>query len=179
MPHAITFTCTCIQKRARLCAQISTVHFSYLFGATHTAFSLLSFNMDHFIKASPHQMKCKYCNCLIKFVNSHSHLSSLKKHLQAKHAEKLEENQPQPKRIKISDFFSNSQSSLPMLPSIDRQAIAACCASHVLPFDIVEDPIFQWAYPCSVTDRKKLSARIQSIASEWRSKIKGMLLLLL
>ncbi|OAF71809.1 hypothetical protein A3Q56_00429 [Intoshia linei] len=34
----------------------------------------------------------------------------------------------------------------PSLPYIDRQVyylIATCCCNHVLPFNIVEDPIFQ------------------------------------
>ena len=59
----------------------------------------------------------------------------------------------------------------PNLPALDRQVIAACCSKHILPFDIVEDPVFSWAYPCAVSGRQSISDRVSELAREWRLKI--------
>ena len=45
----------------------------------------------------------------------------------------------------------------------------------MLPFDIVEDPIFQWAYDAACKNRAQLSALISEIAANWRAKIRASL----
>ncbi len=67
---------------------------------------------------------------------------------------------------------ASSENSLPALPPKDRQAIAACCSSHVLPFSLVEDPYFQWAYSFSVKKREIIGARVTELAAEWHQKIR-------
>ena len=45
------------------------------------------------------------------------------------------------KALKVTDFRVNHGGDYPSLPKLDRTTIALCCPSHVLPFEIVEDPI--------------------------------------
>ena len=45
----------------------------------------------------------------------------------------------------MEDYFaitSSADNNLPNLPPFDRQAIVACCANHIKPFDIVEDRLY-------------------------------------
>ena len=55
---------------------------------------------------------------------------------------------------------------------LDRQAIAACASNHVIPFDLVGDPVFQWAYGVKCRGRKKVSDRVTELAKEWRQSLK-------
>ena len=57
------------------------------------------------------------------------------------------------------------------IPFIDRQAIAAVASRHVLPFNIVEGPIFTWAYPHQGKDRHLIAKRISDLANERRNQI--------
>ena len=69
------------------------------------------------------------------------------------------------------DGYDSRKLKLPALPAIDRQAIAACCSARPSPFRLVEDKVFQWAYPCSVKDRNKLSTRIFELARDVGLKV--------
>ena len=102
------------------------------------------------------------------------HTTNLRVYLTTKHPEQLTPEQ-KAKVPKIQDYFTTGQSSLPNLSGLDRQAIAACCAKHVLPFDIVEDPIFQWSYNCQVKSRRRISDRVSELAKDWRIKINDAL----
>lgn len=114
---------------------------------------------------------CNLCNTEVKYENSHKHSSNLRNHLKTKHSEVLDA--PPPKIAKITEFVvpSSSANQFPDLTPIDRQVIAACCSKHVLPYDIVEDEIFRWAYSCHVKSRKKIADRVDSMAEEWREII--------
>ena len=48
-----------------------------------------------------------------------------------------------------------------------------CCSAHPLPFNLVEDKVFQWAYNCPVKDRRRISIRVTEPARDWREKICG------
>ena len=41
----------------------------------------------------------------------------------------------------------------------------------MLPFDTVEDPIFQWSYNCQVKSRRRIFDRVSELAKDWRTKI--------
>ena len=105
---------------------------------------------------------CNICGIEVKYENAHKHSSSLRNHLKTKHPHVIDA--PQPKIAKITDYAipKSSQNRLPDLSGIDRQAIAACCSKHILPYDIVEDDIFTWAYPCHVKSRKQIASRVDS-----------------
>ena len=100
-------------------------------------------------------MKYKICGADVTYVDSHQHATNLRNYIQNYHRDKLETSQPQ-KVAKIDDYFRENPTRLPTMPLLDRQAIAACCSAHVLPFDLVEDQYFQWAYDPSCQDRKKI-----------------------
>jgi hypothetical protein len=121
-------------------------------------------------------MKCTICSKELKYENAKKNASTLRNHYEKQHRK---DNDEPPKKVqKISDYFTASDASdngLPNLPPLDRQAIAACCSRHVLPFDIVEDEVFQWAYSCSVKNRQRISSRVSEIAAEWRTKILEMI----
>ena len=131
----------------------------------------MSSYVKYFSQVSSNQMKCDECHQLIKYENAHKHSSALRNYFEKKH----DTPQSPPKKVaKITHFFGQqqrSQSDLPNLPSLDGQAIAACCSSHPLPFDIVEDRFFQWAYNCSNTSKHKISGRVTEIAKEWRNQL--------
>jgi hypothetical protein len=122
----------------------------------------------HFLNSSKGKRKCKHCDYEAKFESSHKHSSNLRNHIATKHPALLQGSSP--KVPKLDDYFIKAD-SLPSLPAIDRQAIAACCSNHVLPFDIVEDKMFQWAYDCQVKSASRLSNRISELAEDWRQKI--------
>ena len=107
--------------------------------------------VQHFTHAGNDKMKCRYCQEDIKFTNSHLHSSNLRTHLTFKHPEKL--SVPEKAKVpKIDDYFTGHKSSLPSLPALGRQTLAVCCSAHPLPFNLVEDKVFQWAYNCPVKD---------------------------
>ena len=117
-------------------------------------------------------MKCRYCQEDIKFTNSHLHSSNLRNHLTFKHPEKF--SVPEKAKVpKIDDYFTGHKSSLPSLPALDRQTLAVCCSAHPLPFNFIEDKVFQWAYNCPVKDRRRISIRVTELARDWREKICG------
>ena len=134
--------------------------------------------MDQF-KRVGNEMHCKHFDVKLKFTSSHSHLSSLLRHLRQKHPIFAMENRSSEaitnKLSKLDDYFTPVSISLPSPPAIDRQAIAACAGNHVLPLDIVENPIFQWAYGAACKNRAQLSARISEIAADWRAMIRANL----
>ena len=114
--------------------------------------------VQHFTHAGNDKMKCRYCQEDIKFTNSHLHSSNLRNHLTFKHPEKL--SVPKKAKVpKIDDYFTGHKSSLPSLPALDRQTLAVCCSAHPLPFNLVEDKVFQWAYNCPVKDRRPFGQR--------------------
>ena len=128
--------------------------------------------VQHFTHAGNDKMKCRYCQEDIKFTKSHLHSSNLRNHLTFKHPEKL--SVPEKAKVpKIDDYFTGHKSSLPSLPALDRQTLAVCCSAHPLPFNLVEDKIFQWAYNCPVKDRRRISIRVTELARDWREKICG------
>ena len=132
--------------------------------------------MEHFTQAAGNFVKCKHCSAKLAFVSRHTHLSSLTKHLKAKHSEVLSkpDEEPVSKVSRIGDYYTPPHATFPALPSIDRQAIAACSSNHALPFSLVEDPVFQWAYSVKCVDRHKLSERVTSLAQDWRLKVSGL-----
>ena len=129
---------------------------------------------EHLEAVGPKLRECKINNCgvKIKYENAKKHSSNLLNHLNNKHSEVFEE--PNAKIPKMTDYIvpSGSKDKYPNLPPLDRQAIAACCSSHVIPYDIVEDDVFQWAYLCAVKSRKKIAERVATIANKWRDVIK-------
>lgn len=122
-------------------------------------------------------MKCTICSKELKYENSKKNSSSLRNHYEKQHRQ----DKPQPSKkariSEISSYFTTTEDTggLPNLPPVDRQAIAACCSSHVLPFDIVEDKVFQWAYSCSIKNRQRIASRISEIATDWRTKIQELI----
>ena len=128
--------------------------------------------VQHFTHAGNDKMKCRYNQEDIKFTNSHLHSSNLRNHLTFKHPEKI--SVPEKAKVpKIDDYFTGHKSSLPSLPALDRQTLAVCCSAHPLPFNLVEDKVFQWAYNCPVKDRRLISIRVTELARDWREKICG------
>ena len=128
--------------------------------------------VQHFTHAGNDKMKCSYCQEDIKFTNSHLHSSNLRNHLTFKHPEKL--SVPEKAKVpKIDDYFTGHESSLPSLPALDRQTLAVCCSAHPLPFNLVENKVFQWAYNCPVKDRRRICIRVTELARDWREKICG------
>ena len=133
-------------------------------------FAVMPGYVQHFTHAGNDKMKCRYCQEDIKFTNSHLHSSNLRNHLTFKHPEKL--SVPEKAKVpKIDDYFTGHKSSLPSL--LDRQTLAVCCPAHPLPFNLVEDKVFQWAYNCPVKDRRRISIRVTELARDWREKICG------
>ena len=127
------------------------------------------------------KLQCNHCSDTVTYKSSHQHSSTLRNHIIGKHPELNEEKNKEKQENKIETYFGpQSTNDLPALPVKDRQAIAACCCSHVLPFSVVEDKYFQWAYPCSVKQGDTIATRISELATEWRKKIqlklKGKLL---
>ena len=110
--------------------------------------------------------KCHTCSVRIKFKDLHTHGTSLRTHMLKQHPELFETDSKQSKLRKILDF-------LPALPKLDRVVITICSSKHVLPFDIVEDPIFQWGFNFSGFDRRTISQRVTELAEDWRVKIKS------
>ena len=94
------------------------------------------------------------------------------RHLRNKHSDLLLSDIVSPKQPNFDEYFVRGTSELPSLPALDRQAIAACASNHVIPFDLVEDPVFQWAYGAKCRDRKKVSDRVTELAKEWRQSLK-------
>ena len=127
----------------------------------------------YFKAVGPKWRECKINNCevKIKYESAKKHSSILRNHMNNKHSEVFEE--PNAKIPKMTDYIvpSGSEDKYPNLPALDRQAIAACCSSHVIPYDIVEDDVFQLAYPCAIKSRK-IAERVATIANEWRDVIK-------
>ena len=122
-------------------------------------FAVMPGYVQHFTHAGNDKMKCRYCQEDIKFTNSHLHSSNLRNHLTLKHPEKL--SVPEKAKVpKIDDYFTGHKSSLPSIPALDRQTLAVCCSAHPLPFNLVEDKVFQWAYNCPVKDRRRISIRV-------------------
>ena len=60
----------------------------------------------------------------------------------------------------------------PKLPTLDQKAITAYCSSHPLPFEVFEDPFFQWTFNTANTNRQKVADRRIEIADEWRKEMK-------
>ena len=89
-------------------------------------------------------MACTILECL-KYMTLHSHLCSLKRYIRLGHLSPTCDlrSSTAVKVPKLTDYFASMTTyDLPSLPSLDKQAIAAYCFSHVLPFDIVGDLIF-------------------------------------
>ena len=104
---------------------------------------------------------CKSCPAKIKFNDLKSHGTSLKAHITNKHPEFLvTESGSAAKVPKITEFYTEKSGDFPVLPKLDRVAIALCCSSHVLPFDIVEDNIFKWGFDFCGYSRKKIAERV-------------------
>ena len=62
-------------------------------------------------------------------------------------------NDDNPSKVPKLDRWTikSDAEALPVgIPFTDRQAIAAVASRHILSFNIVEDPIFTWAYPHQV-----------------------------
>ena len=134
----------------------------------------MSVFVKYFKAVGENLRECKINNCgvKIKYKSAEKHSSNLRNHLNNKHSEVYEE--PNAKIPEMTDYIvpSGSEDKYPNLPALDRQAIAACCSSHVIPYDIVEDDVFQLAYPCAIKSRKKIAERVATIANEWRDVIK-------
>ena len=130
---------------------------------------------SYFTRPNPMQMKCTICSAIIKYENGHKHSSTLRNHFETKHRNIVAG--PSPKRAKITNFFSSdtSTSKLPNLPTLNQKAITACCSSHPLPFEVFEDPFFQWAFNTANTNRQKVADRVTEIADEWQKEIKESL----
>jgi len=125
-----------------------------------------------FNKTPPNFVTCKTCQTKIKFVSSHLHGSSLTKHVKAKHPDLLNDTEGTPSKVpKITNFLSSTSTELPSLSKLDRQAIAICASQHPLPFSVVDDEIFSWAFDCSGINRQKIATRISEIGQEWRRNI--------
>ena len=88
--------------------------------------------MEHFTQAAGNFVKYRHCSAKLVFVSRHTHLSSLTKHLKAKHSEVLRkpDEEPVSKVSRIGDYYTPPHATFPALPSIDRQAIAACSSNH-------------------------------------------------
>ncbi|OAF64875.1 hypothetical protein A3Q56_07415 [Intoshia linei] len=95
-------------------------------------------------------MQWLICNKTLKFKTLHKHLTSLKNHY----------------RLHDQLEVKSQQHRL-----IDEQIIAACAEKHILPFSIVEDPLFQWAYPTSCQSRKTLVSRLNDMVNEFKKNI--------
>ena len=108
--------------------------------------------------------KCRTCSVRIKFKDLHTHGTSLRTHMLKQHPELFETDSKQSKLPKISDFYKENNHELPALPKLDRVVITICSSKHVLPFDIVEDPIFQWRFNFSGFDRRTISQRVTELA---------------
>ena len=114
---------------------------------------------------------CKSCPAKIKFNDLKSHGTSLKAHITNKHPEFLvTESGSAAKVPKITEFYTEKSGDFPVLPKLDRVAIALCCSSHVLPFDIVEDNIFKWGFDFCGYSRKKIAERVTMLAKDWTTK---------
>ena len=122
-------------------------------------------------------MECSLCNQTMKFTSSKLHFSTIKNHLLNKHYDvyrqvcDIDENPC--KVTKLDSWVIKCDTeALPVgIAFIDRQTIAAVASRHILPFNIVEDPIFSWAYPHQVKDRHIIAQRISELASDWRKQI--------
>ena len=129
-----------------------------------------------FFQVQPGARCCKECGVVIKFTNNHSFLSRLRNHVTGKHHKLLQaETDPRPsKTSKIDEMFSRyatqNEGQLPQLSASEREVIASCACRHVLPFNLVEDRIFQWAYNPQIRDHKKLKGVVK-MANEWRQRL--------
>ena len=117
--------------------------------------------MDHFTREGDTK-KCKQGRQVFLFVSSCTHLSlayclsvTLLRQLQNKHPDSLPSDIVSPKPPILDEYFVRGTSELPSLPPLDRQAIAAYASNPVIPFDLVEFPVFQWAYGVKCRDIKK------------------------
>ena len=75
---------------------------------------------------------CKLSETKITLQNAKKHSSNLRNHLNRFHPDSLQETQA--KVPKVTDYVvpSRSKEKNPNLSVLDRQAIASCCANHVL-----------------------------------------------
>ena len=125
----------------------------------------------YFKAVGPNLRECKINNCGVKiqYESAKKHSSNLRNHLNNKHSKNVFE-EPNAKISKITDYIvpSGSKDKYTNLLALDRQAIAACCSSHVIPYDIVEDDVFQRAYPWAIKSRKQIAERVATIANESR-----------
>ena len=117
--------------------------------------------------------KRRTCSVRIKFIDLHTYGTSLRTHMLKQHPELFETDSKQSKLPKTSDFYTENKHDLPALPKLDRVVITICSSKHVLPFDIVEDPIFQWGFNFSGFDRRTISQRVTELAEDLRVKIKS------
>ena len=115
----------------------------------------------------------KECSIKIQFNYLKTHGTSLKVHVN-KHPHPLATDEPTPKAPKITNFYTEKGSELPVLPKLDRMAIALCCSNHLLPFDIAEDTIFKWVCDFCGLDRKREADRITFLAKNWSDTTAGI-----
>ena len=101
------------------------------------------------------------CTQTMKFTSSKANYSNLRNHLLNKHYDVYrifydvyrifyDVNDKSQRKVPKLDRWA-IKSDIEVLhmdiPFIDRQAIADVANRHVFQFNIVEDPIFTWAYP--------------------------------
>ena len=74
----------------------------------------------------------------------------------------VETNAPSAKTPKLQDYFvpKNSESKFPALPKLDKVTIAVCGSAHVLPFSIVEDEAFNWAFLSGNFSKQQIAQRL-------------------
>ena len=115
------------------------------------------------------------CGARTKDISSHFHSSNFRNHTFSKHPKKSADRQPSAKVPEMEAYFastSSAENNLPKFSPSDRQAIAACCAYNILPYGIVEDPAFPWAYNCKIRPRTRSSDQVIELVRDWRIKIK-------
>ena len=127
--------------------------------------------LSNFTRHGPNQMKCNLCRTISRYENADKHASTFRNHMRTVHELNTEPNPNKQARITSFTVPVSVGQQFPNLPALDIQVIAACCSKHILPFDIVEDPVFSWAYLCAVSRSQSISDRVSELARNWRLKI--------
>ena len=94
--------------------------------------------LQYFEPVNDQKMRCKQCGAHTKYISSHLHSSNLRIDILGT----LRADSQVQNFSKLST--SSAENNLPIIPSLDRQASAAC-VNHILPFDHSKNWRAAWA----------------------------------
>ena len=145
MGTAMQYTASCRIENDNPSAVYGNIKPYFIFTTNKSLFAYFRSNLTYMSVFEKHYKKipgltnilvCKICATSVKYESAHKHSSNLRNHLNLEHKDALDE--PQPKLAKITDYVvpKSATSPLPNLYALDRQAIAAYCLKHVIPYVI-------------------------------------------